>query len=310
MKKELKKQRFGLLLTVAVFFSVAIALLFINKDDGDKPIEAITADKKEISVHINDEKAEKKAELLSDNSIDYKSNIRLISTTLSNNTDRIKATIMYIDEHLSYPIKLKSQLPFYEDLFLDEVYSKSAVIFNEKTEETFEIILDRDEELQASNEANRTKIYKKMMEGVQGKTPQEKSALTVGVMQLIESKLGRRDKETLMSGQGSFAPYREQGSKEMAGLWVTTLVPRSFYDQLGLEQWDVILEINGIPMTSPEATTQALDPLSKSEELTLIVKRLESQDPQEYSEPFTLSTQALTMSGYPEEPYQLKYDVN
>lgn len=83
--------------------------------------------------------------------------------------------------------------------------------------------------------------------------------------------LGARDYRALQL-VGRFAP--EGGDQyAMQGLRTLFVVPLGFYDRLGLRAGDVVLSVNGIPMTSAAQTQKAADAFATAGRVSVVVKR-------------------------------------
>ncbi|MFP8873057.1 MAG: type II secretion system protein N [Myxococcota bacterium] len=83
-------------------------------------------------------------------------------------------------------------------------------------------------------------------------------------------------------------------NKEMVGVEVSSIEAGSFLEKLGLKDGDLISEVNGIVIDSPEAGQQVLDALARNQELSAIVN----------GEPITVNQEQLTelRSNSPEPP--------
>ena len=82
-------------------------------------------------------------------------------------------------------------------------------------------------------------------------------------------------------------------AKEMVGVEVSSIEAGSFLEKLGLKDGDLISEVNGIVIDSPEAGQQVLDALAKNKELSAIVN----------GEPITVDKEQLAkLRSNPPEP--------
>jgi type II secretory pathway component PulC len=68
--------------------------------------------------------------------------------------------------------------------------------------------------------------------------------------------------------QVQFQPKYEEG--EMVGLQVNSVQPGSIFEQLGIEGGDLILEVNGIPIDSTEASAKIVTEFAKGEPVEIV----------------------------------------
>ena len=67
--------------------------------------------------------------------------------------------------------------------------------------------------------------------------------------------------------QASLVPEFQDG--QMIGVQIRKPKPGSVFEQLGIQDGDVIVELNGIPIDSPEQTAQILAEISADEPATI-----------------------------------------
>jgi general secretion pathway protein C len=75
-----------------------------------------------------------------------------------------------------------------------------------------------------------------------------------------------RDPSDLLS-QARVLPKFEDG--EMVGLQVSGIKPGSLFEEIGMQEGDVITEFNGIPISSPEDSARALQELGDTDRIEL-----------------------------------------
>jgi general secretion pathway protein C len=79
-----------------------------------------------------------------------------------------------------------------------------------------------------------------------------------------------RDPATLLS-QARVAPLFEEG--EMVGLQVSSIKAGSVLENVGIENGDVITELNGLAINSAEQLPKAMEEMSQAGEITFVVER-------------------------------------
>ena len=82
--------------------------------------------------------------------------------------------------------------------------------------------------------------------------------------------LGRREPEYQVT-QGVFAPWEEDG--EFVGIFVSRIRKGGLFDQFGLEQRDIIHDVNGVPVRSPEDTIEVMERLAHDREIRIYLTR-------------------------------------
>ncbi len=70
-----------------------------------------------------------------------------------------------------------------------------------------------------------------------------------GMKALWQMRLGRREPE-MQQMQGIFAPWEEDG--ELVGILVSTISEGGIFDQLGIQQRDVVHSVNGVRVRAEE----------------------------------------------------------
>jgi len=85
---------------------------------------------------------------------------------------------------------------------------------------------------------------------------------------LLYSDAGRRTHDNILS-EATFAPFIEDG--EQLGLYLTGIQPNGFYARLGLSVGDVLLEVNGIRLNTPESIERAIEIFKKDTSINLWV---------------------------------------
>lgn len=79
-----------------------------------------------------------------------------------------------------------------------------------------------------------------------------------------------RDPTTLLS-QARVAPRFEEG--EMVGLQVSSIQAGSVLENVGIENGDVITELNGLAINSAEQLPKAMEEMSQAGEITFVIER-------------------------------------
>ena len=87
---------------------------------------------------------------------------------------------------------------------------------------------------------------------------------------VVAAEFGERDDAALVT-QIRFAPEPALDG-EAGGLRVVWLGEGSFYEQLGIEVGDVLLEVNGIGLDSAEASDETLEAFSSAAALDIVIR--------------------------------------
>ncbi|MCH2171253.1 PDZ domain-containing protein [Myxococcota bacterium] len=78
------------------------------------------------------------------------------------------------------------------------------------------------------------------------------------------------DNPSAFLDQARFMPKFESG--EMVGLQINNPQPDSVFDQVGIQNGEVITEVNGIPIDSAEESRKVLSALESSDELDIVIR--------------------------------------
>jgi type II secretory pathway component PulC len=87
--------------------------------------------------------------------------------------------------------------------------------------------------------------------------------------------VGLRDRAQLLQQAWLTADYAASpdAKQTMTGLRVRKLIKGSFWQQLGLEEGDLLQEINGLPVNSMDAWQQVIQIAQNDTEITITVER-------------------------------------
>jgi len=75
------------------------------------------------------------------------------------------------------------------------------------------------------------------------------------IQALISANIGQRTHDNILS-EATFASYSEDG--EQIGLYLTTVQPSGFYGRLGLAAGDILLEVNGMQLNTPDTINNVI----------------------------------------------------
>ncbi len=103
---------------------------------------------------------------------------------------------------------------------------------------------------------------------------QMRDLMIVGVERFLRRILGRREQD-LQLLQAKFAPWEVEG--EPVGVLASSIAPGGIYDQLGLQQGDVLMEINSWDVRTPEDTLRVMELVEQQKEIRLTIRRYQEE---------------------------------
>jgi general secretion pathway protein C len=88
-------------------------------------------------------------------------------------------------------------------------------------------------------------------------------------LQSLADQGGERSPAAIFSG-ARILPKYEDG--EMVGIELSKIKPGSLYEKAGLQDGDVLMELNGVTIDNPSASKQLLDAFTNAEDIELKVR--------------------------------------
>lgn len=200
----------------------------------------------------------------------------LLATTVAPMTpERSRAHVLDRTSNSRYVLGLEQQVAGYDHLRLVEI-DDARVVFD-YAGERLEVFLDPDANWPEDPTVRPAPV--KLTELLSLMKPQQEGESDEafleryehGIGKLYRMELGLRTNKALFE-QGVFAPKKEGGRQ--VGFYASRINKGSFWDTLGLEAGDVIVEINGIPIEGPESNRDAVKEVMRSEtKIQLTVRR-------------------------------------
>jgi general secretion pathway protein C len=158
-----------------------------------------------------------------------------------------------------------------------ERIERRRIVLSEKGE-LRELVLDEDESAAPPRGLGRARMARRGPRA-RPRSPSATAAREQRVEKLAEDRfqMEREDVEEMMRNpsnlfsQARILPKYEGG--EMVGLQINAIKPGSFFEEVGLQSGDVITDLNGTAIDSPQESARFLAELSQADTLTIGVQR-------------------------------------
>ena len=204
---------------------------------------------------------------------DMRERFRLVSVRLPESlVGRPAATLDDTGTGLKYVLRKGDSIPGYPDMTLRRI-APNEVMFDSATDSTQALELRLDSEVQLSSrgtvgEAGRRSSNTMLDEAALGEKYQ-------GQMMIQWRNIGLRGRPQLLQ-QAWLTP--DFGGvvgpkKTMLGLKVSQIMPASFWDQIGLEEGDLLTEVNGMPVNTLDAWKKVIQIAQTQQELHVRLQR-------------------------------------
>lgn len=196
--------------------------------------------------------------------------LRLISTTVAADVSRQRAVILDLKNQRRQLVRVKDRLLAYSDVFV-EVIEPLRVQISVVGEPQW-LTLDVQTPVQEDAFTMPVEWWSALADKDPSTlTDEQRNDLYVeGLAKLRRMQLGRREPDYQIV-QGSFAPWKEKG--EMIGIFASRIDRGGIFDQLGVEQRDVILDVNGQAVRTPEDTQKLMEYFAHDSEILVSVRR-------------------------------------
>ena len=200
----------------------------------------------------------------------------LLATTVSNSLpERSRAHVHDRTSHTRYVLAMEQHIQGYDKLRLVEI-EDGRVVFDYNGQ-SLDLVLDEDTSWPEDPEMRPapvkvTELLSMMKVRQDGESEEAFAArFEHGLGKLYRMDLGLRTNEALFK-HGVFAPKKRDGRQ--VGFYASRINKGSFWDTMGLESGDVVLEVNGIPIEGPESNRSAVQEVVRSEtHIQLLVER-------------------------------------
>ena len=196
--------------------------------------------------------------------------LRLISTTVAADVSRQRAVILDLKNQRRQLVRVKDRLLSYSDVFV-EVIEPLRVKISVAGEPQW-LTLD----VQTPVQEDAFTMPVEWWSALADKDPntlndeQRNDLYVEGLAKLRRMQLGRREPDYQIV-QGSFAPWKEKG--EMIGIFASRIDRGGIFDQLGVEERDVIVDVNGQAVRTPEDTLKLMEYFAHDSEILVSVRR-------------------------------------
>ena len=191
----------------------------------------------------------------------------LLNTTTGSDPERYRAHIEDRDREERFVVRTGDVLPGHDDATVVEIAAQQVTI--DRDGRQIVIHLDRTARLSDSLKSPTIEdITANLQTG-------DLESVGEGLKGLWALRVGARDEDALVS-QAAFAPKRDQSGRTI-GLFASRIVPGSFFDQLGLKQGDVLLEVNGVRLDSRYRAAEVLPILEQETAIQLVVQGPEGE---------------------------------
>ena len=196
--------------------------------------------------------------------------LRLIGTTVAEDPARHRAVIIDFERNRRQVARIDDRLLDYDAVFVREI-EPLRVRLDVEGEERW-LTLD----LETPVEPRALRMPVEWWSTLEDRdfselTEEEQQELVVeGIRKLARMQLGRRE-PALQPTQGVFAPWQEEG--ELVGLFASQIAQGGLFDQLGLEPYDIIHDVNGVRLYVPEDTYEVMERLAHDSEIRIHITR-------------------------------------
>jgi len=190
--------------------------------------------------------------------------VRLLATSASTDSTRSRATLEDVASGRRLVTRLGDKVAVAEGFTVDEIEARTVTLVSPKRSLTLH--LDQEREGRPLEPKERSNDWKRLLAELDG--GQVNVDDLVGAV--VAAEFGERDDAALVT-QIRFAPEPALDG-EAGGLRVVWLGEGSFYEQLGIEVGDVLLEVNGIGLDSAEASDETLEAFSSAAALDIVIR--------------------------------------
>ncbi|MBC2715622.1 MAG: hypothetical protein HF978_09960 [Desulfobacteraceae bacterium] len=199
--------------------------------------------------------------------------LRLLATTVSldSNEAYSRATIEDINRERRHIMRTGQLLRGYEDVVLVEIATDRVVLENGGRPEV--VFLDDTVPLNPRKEVWPVEID--LFPDAENPADITEDVFLHGLARQI-AVLQTQRTALALGHQGAFAPWEENG--EFIGLFTSSVVEGSFFDQLGLRQGDILMSINGYDIKSAADNVIVLDILTHETRLYFRVRGIDGEE--------------------------------
>jgi type II secretory pathway component PulC len=196
--------------------------------------------------------------------------LRLIGTTSAEDPRRRRAVIIDFNHRRRQVTRIGDRLLGYDAVFVREIEPRRARLDVEGEPRWLTLDLETPVEQEAFQMPVEwwSELADKDSEEL---TKDEQQDLFVeGITKMWRMRLGRRELG-IQPVQGRFAPWEEDG--EFVGLFASHIEPGGLFDQLGFEPRDIIHDVNGVKVKSPEDTLEWMERFAHDREIRIHITR-------------------------------------
>ncbi len=191
-------------------------------------------------------------------------NLKLIGTSVASNASLSRAAIRDVNNNSRQVLGIGDQLKPYENTTLTEVYSARAVIDHDGER----IVLELDKEAPQETQEDRRLTYLQQVTKFA-----DEGKVYEGIAAITWMHRGERDQVALES-HANWAPYYDppktyrpiyphgaDKDRPMIGAIISQVTPGSFYDEMGLQDGDIVKQINDVRFDQMDAFNGAYEAL-------------------------------------------------
>lgn len=185
--------------------------------------------------------------------------LRLLGTVASDDQRIATAAIENTQRSEHVVVQVHDMLDGFSDVLVVRIERARIVLQNGDRRE--ELTLDETTTSLASKPTPKRprRSSRRQARSKSSKSPQER-------LQDLADSGGLRSPAAIFS-QAKILPKYEDG--EMVGIELTKIKPDSFYQRVGLQDGDTLMELNGIPINNPSASKELLEAFTSAPEISI-----------------------------------------
>ncbi len=196
--------------------------------------------------------------------------LRLIGTTVAEDPARHRAVIVDFAQDRRQVVRIDDRLLDYEAVYVREIETLRVRLDVEG--EVRWLHLDLETPVEPAAYRMPVEWWTELADKDSGElTEAEREELMLeGIKKMWRMQLGRREPE-LQPQQGIFAPWEEDG--EFVGIFASRIIQGGLFDQLGLEPFDIVHDVNGVPVRSPDDTLELMQRFAHDSQIRIHLTR-------------------------------------
>jgi len=208
--------------------------------------------------------------------------LRLLGTAAHADPDRAWAAVENLDKREALIVGIDDELA--DDALVVRIERRRIVISEDGTPR--ELLMDEDDDGRSARQSQRRRVR---FAGGRDRSPRERRRLAERVRRLTENRFSveREDVESVVQNPATLfsearvLPKYEEG--EMVGLQVNAIKPGSVFEEIGMQNGEVITELNGIKIDSPAQSQKILEEFRDHSEFKVLVRGPQGERTLEFS---------------------------